>query len=53
MDNDISMCSPTKFLKKCRQCYRMTAKPSQWQSYANFYDGCIKHNYTNFLKEPK
>ena len=37
---DITMCSPTKFTKKCQICYRMTAKPDKWQSYANLSNPC-------------
>ena len=37
---DITMCSPTKYLPKCKTCYRRTAKPSEWQSYSNFYPNC-------------
>lgn len=47
---DITMCSPTKIEKKCNKYYRLKAKPSNWQSYANFYNECIKKEYTYFLK---
>ena len=40
MSPDITMCSPTKFTKKCQKCYRMTAKPDKWQSYANLSKPC-------------
>ena len=40
MSPDITLCSPTKFTKKCQKCYRMTAKPDEWQSYANLSKPC-------------
>ena len=43
MSPDITMCSPTKYKKKCSTCYRMTAKPSGRQSYSNFYSECDKY----------
>jgi len=51
MSPDISMCSPEKFIKICKKCYRKTAKPEpQWQSYAKFKpnkDGTCDH----FMRE--
>ncbi len=45
MSPDITMCSPTRLLKKCNDCYRLKAKPDKWQSYSNFYDVCKKKDY--------
>jgi hypothetical protein len=54
---DITMCSPTKIMKKCNQCYRFKAEPDKWQSYSNFYPSCrnYKTKYEFFipLKEHK
>jgi hypothetical protein len=47
---DITLCSPTKYLKKCNNCLRRRAKPSENQSYANLYDECKKYNYINFIE---
>ncbi|CAK0755042.1 hypothetical protein CCP1ISM_50026 [Azospirillaceae bacterium] len=49
MSPDITMCSPTKYLKKCSRCYRFKAKPDAWQSYSNFYDVCKKGKYKYFM----
>ena len=46
---DITMCSPTRFMKKCEKCYRLKAEPSRRQSYSNFYDACKGNNYEYFM----
>lgn len=53
MSPDITMCSPTKYLKKCNKCYRRNAKPDKWQSYSNFYDVCKnkRNKYEYFIAE--
>jgi hypothetical protein len=33
---DITMCSPKSILPVCKDCYRRTAKASEWQSYCSF-----------------
>lgn len=49
---DISMCSPSKFLKKCYTCYRYTAKPdTHWQSYSNFYDVCRNNKFSEYIDD--
>jgi len=50
---DITLCSPTKYMKRCATCYRRTAKPSRWQSYSNFYDECRKDKNENYIKVKK
>ena len=47
---DITLCSPTKYMKRCATCYRRTAKPSRWQSYSNFYDDCKKDKNEYYIK---
>lgn len=47
---DITMCSPTEYLPKCDKCYRRRARPSQWQSYCNFYDDCKDGKYEQFME---
>jgi endogenous inhibitor of DNA gyrase (YacG/DUF329 family) len=51
--SDITMCSPTKYLPKCKTCYRRNAKPEQWQSYSNFYPDCSnkKTKYEFYLPQ--
>jgi hypothetical protein len=53
MSPDITMCSPTKYLKKCDKCYRRNAKakPDEWQSYSNFYDACKNNKWEYFIKD--
>ena len=36
MSPDITMCSPETLLEICKDCYRITAKPSSWQSYSRY-----------------
>jgi len=49
---DITMCSATKYLPKCKTCYRRTAEPSEWQSFSNFYSDCSnpKTEYKFYIK---
>lgn len=47
---DITLCSPTKLMEICEVCYRRKAKPSQWQSYSNFYDACKKDKERYYIK---
>jgi len=46
---DITLCSPTKFMKRCATCWRMTATPDELQSYANLYDECRKDKQRYYL----
>lgn len=52
---DMTLCNPTKYLKKCEKCYRLKAKPDMWQSFSNFYDECKGNKYVFFMsmKRPK
>jgi len=50
---DITMCMPTKYLKKCEKCYRLNAYPSKHQSYANFYSDCKFNKYNKFIPMEK
>ncbi len=50
---DITLCSPTKYLKKCKTCYRRNAKANKWQSCANLYDECKKYDYINYIEDKK
>lgn len=40
MSPDLTMCSPPRLTKKCATCYRRTATPDKWQSYANLSNPC-------------
>lgn len=51
MSPDITMCSPTKHLKKCETCYRRNAKPDQYQSYSNFYPFCVKGSEDYYIED--
>lgn len=50
---DITMCSPTRIEKKCQKCWRLKAKPSEWQSYANLQEDCIVNDWGYFIAMPK
>ena len=51
--SDITMCVPTKHLKKCKKCYRRSAKPSEYQSYADLYENCKDEKYEYFIPTEK
>ena len=46
---DITMCADSKDCPKRNICYRSTAVASVFQSYMNFYEFCMKNNYSNLL----
>ena len=47
---EMILCSPTKLMKRCATCYRRRVKPSERQSYSNFYDECRKDKNEYYIK---
>ena len=48
---DITMCISSQKLPKCEKCYRKTATPDMFQSWADFYKDCKEKKYAYFMKE--